>query len=95
MIKNETRLIDLTVGELQQLLGETIKNSKSSLQQSQPEPEDIGPIEMAMEVTFLARQTLYGLICAKKIPFIKRPGSRKLFFSRKALLAWIQEGGSK
>lgn len=90
MIKNETRIIDLTVGQLQQLLGETIKNSASSLQQSQPEQQDLIPIEEAMKITNLAKQTLYGLVYNRKIPFIKREGSRKLCFSRKALLEWIQ-----
>lgn len=92
MINNETRLIDLNVGELQQLLGETIKNSASSLQQSQPEKQDLIPIEDAMKITNLAKQTIYGLVYNRKIPFIKREGSRKLCFSRKALLAWIQNG---
>jgi excisionase family DNA binding protein len=92
MIKNETRLIDLTVGDLQQLLGETIKSSSSTLQQSQPEQQDIIPIEEAMKVTNLARQTIYGLVYNRKIPFIKREGSRKLCFSRKALLVWLQNG---
>lgn len=93
MITNDTRVIDLTVNQLQQLIGETIKNNTSSLQQTQPEQQDIVSIEIGMEITNLARQTIYGLVFNRKIPFIKRPGSRKLLFSRKALLAWIQEGG--
>jgi excisionase family DNA binding protein len=94
MITNDTRLIDLNVGELQQLLGETIKNSTSSLQASQPEQQDLIPIEEAMKITNLAKQTIYGLVYNRRIPFIKREGSRKLCFSRKALLEWIQ-GNSK
>ncbi len=93
MIKNETRIIDLTVIELQQLIGDTLKSNASSLIQSQPEQQDLIPIAEAMKVTNLARQTIYGLVNDRKIPFIKREGSRKLFFSRKALLEWIQGSG--
>ena len=93
MITNDKRVIDLTISELQELLGDTIKNSASSLNQSQPESQDLIPIEECMKITNLARQTIYGLVCERKIPFIKRKGSRKLFFSRKALISWIQGGG--
>ena len=72
MIKNDKRVIDLTISELQELLGEAIKNSTSSLNQSQPELQDLVPIDGAIEITNLARQTIYGLVCERKIPFIKR-----------------------
>lgn len=89
MIKSDTRVIDLTVVELQQLIGDTIKNNSSP--SYLPEQQDLVPIEEAMKITNLARQTLYGKVYDRKIPFIKREGSRKLFFSRKALLEWLQE----
>lgn len=53
--------------------------------------QDIVPIEEAMKITNLARQTLYGKVYDRKIPFIKRPGSRKLLFSKSALIKWLQE----
>lgn len=49
-------------------------------------------IDEAMKITHLARQTIYGHVFEKKIPFNKRPNSKKLFFSRKALQRWMLTG---
>lgn len=58
---------------------------------------DLVDIEDAMKITHLARQTIYCKVSAGTIPYIKRPNSKKLFFSRQALIAWLNEkdGGSK
>ena len=56
------------------------------------DPEDTITIEAAMQITHLARQTIYGHVFEKKIPFFKRPNSKKLFFSRKALQRWMLTG---
>ena len=54
-------------------------------QQEEKEREDeIGGIELAIELTGLAKPTIYGLVSERKIPHSKR--GKKLYFSRKELL---------
>lgn len=50
----------------------------------------IGDISLAEKVTGLARATIYGLICKKKIPHFKK--GKKLFFSKHELINWIKDG---
>ena len=64
-----------------------ILNKLSKLENQDPE---IGDIELAEKTTGYARQTIYQLVCARKIPFIKKGG--KLFFSKMDLIEWLQEG---
>ncbi|MBN8697698.1 MAG: helix-turn-helix domain-containing protein [Bacteroidetes bacterium] len=91
MQNNEKRIIDLSVQELQELIEKTIKNS-SPASQSVPEEQDIISIEMVMKITRLARQTIYQHVHYGAIPFIKRPNSRKLYFSKSAIIAWLKTG---
>jgi len=92
MEENNKRLIDLTVKELRQLIDDTVKNNISTLSFSKVDEGEIIDINEAMKITGYARQTIYQMICARRIPFIKKEGFSKLYFSRKALLAWITEG---
>ena len=55
-----------------------------------PNPDEIGGIALACQVTGLAKSTIYDLVCKKQIPYMKR--GKKLYFSRQELLSWIQEG---
>ena len=64
-----------------------IMNKLSKLENQDPE---IGDIELAEKTTGYARQTIYQLVSARKIPFIKRRG--KLFFSKMDLVEWLIEG---
>ena len=52
-----------------------------------PMGDDMGDINLAMEVTMLKKSTIYSHVFKNKIPFHKRLG--KLYFSRKELLDWI------
>lgn len=63
-------------------------------QQEEKEREDeIGGIELAIEVTGLAKPTIYGLVSERKIPHSKR--GKKLYFSRRELLVWLTNGKRK
>lgn len=63
-------------------------------QQEEKEREDeIGGIELAIELTGLAKPTIYGLVSERKIPHSKR--GKKLYFSRKELLVWLTNGKRK
>ena len=82
------KVSELYVFELEQLV-EDLLSSKIQNIQSQTAIQNIISIEEAMEITHLAKQTIYGLVFEKRIPFIKRPRSKKLFFSRTALNEWM------
>lgn len=63
-------------------------------QQEEKEREDeFGGIELAIELTGLAKPTIYGLVSERKIPHSKR--GKKLYFSRKELLVWLTNGKRK
>lgn len=63
-------------------------------QQEEKEREDeIGGIDLAIELTGLAKPTIYGLVSERKIPHSKR--GKKLYFSRKELLVWLTNGKRK
>lgn len=95
MITSETRVIDLTVAELQNIIGKTVKNNLGSQQAQSPNLPDIGGIELAEEITGWAKATIYTKVHFRTIPFIKKEGTKKLFFSRKELLDWLGSGKKK
>ena len=56
----------------------------------QPERDEIGQMEMAVEVTGLARRTIYKHTHRRTIPH-RRVGGR-LYFRRSELEAWLDNG---
>lgn len=91
--------MDLTVTNL--TLDDITQAVRSELQtffqnqtfSSQPEQDRIGGIELAAELTGLAKPTIYGLVSARQIPHSKR--GKRLYFSRRELLEWLQAGKRK
>ena len=67
-----------------------ILNKLSKLENQDPE---IGDIRLAEKTTGYARQTVYQLVSARRIPFLKKQG--KLFFSKSDLIEWLREGTNK
>jgi len=63
-------------------IGDTPKNS-----------DLIGGIDLAVEITGLARPTIYSLSCKNEIPHFKK--HKKLYFSRTELISWIKSGRRK
>ena len=59
----------------------------------QPEQDEIGGIDLAIEITGLAKATIYGLVSERKIPHSKK--GKKLYFSQKELTDWIEGGKRK
>ncbi|HRA18743.1 MAG TPA: helix-turn-helix domain-containing protein [Flavobacteriales bacterium] len=55
--------------------------------------DDIGGLEMAVEITRLARRTIYKLTHRREIPH-RRVGGR-LYFRREELEQWIDAGRRK
>jgi predicted DNA-binding transcriptional regulator AlpA len=60
---------------------------------SQPDPDQIGGIELALQITGLAKPTIYGLVAQSKIPHMKR--GKLLYFSKRELTDWIKQGRRK
>lgn len=57
--------------------------------------KDIITIKEAALLIELSVQTIYGLVKKKEIPFFRRPGSRKLRFSRSELDIWVKSDRQK
>ena len=70
---------------LTRLVQESIQSRKPAL----PEEATDG-IELAVEVTGLAKGTVYNLVAERKIPHYKR--GKRIYFNRQELLNWIREG---
>ena len=49
---------------------------------------EILSIQQAMELTHLAKQTIYGLVSSKRIPFFKK--GKKLYFKKDEVLEWLE-----
>jgi hypothetical protein len=87
IITKETRLIDITLGDL--LIA--ISNNSPTVPTVPNVPEDeIGGIELAENITKLAKSTIYSKVSSETIPFMKTPESKKLYFSKRDLEEWIK-----
>lgn len=89
--------MDITVTNLTiDDISKAIRNELKSFfeQQEEKEREDeIGGIELAIEVSGLAKPTIYGLVSRREIPHSKR--GKKLYFSRRELKEWLTTGKRK
>jgi len=85
----------LTIPEVRQLFRQELESffAEQTLNAPQPETDQIGGIELACEVTGLARPTIYSLVSQSKIPHMKR--GKLLYFSRQELTDWIRTGRRK
>ena len=87
-------LLQLNEDELRTLILEVLESYSSSEQVStKPEADDIGGIEVAMEVTGLSKATIYSRCSLRTLPHRKK--GKKLYFSRKELEEWIESGRRK
>lgn len=59
----------------------------------QPDFDEIGGIDLAIEITGKAKPTIYGLVHARKIPHSKQ--GKQLYFSRRDLIEWLKSGKRK
>ena len=93
MITNETRVIDLTVCQLQQLIEETVKNNVPSQDFFQPETDELLTVQDCAKFLTLSVQTVYGLIAKGEIPVMKR--SKRCYFSKIDLINYLKQGRKK
>lgn len=88
----EITVTNLTLDDISRAIRSELKSYFE--QQEEKEREDeIGGIELAIEVTRLAKPTIYGLVSERRIPHSKR--GKKLYFSRRELKEWVKEGRRK
>ena len=73
--------------EIRNLLGQVL-NNQNKVQLI--EPDRLGGLELAQEITGLKKNTIYNFVHYNKIPFTKKGG--KLYFSKKELENWIKQG---
>jgi len=75
---------------ISEAVAEALKNSDSL--NSKRNDFDIVGLKEICSLTGYSRHTIYRKTSKHEIPFIKRPGGRKIFFSKKAILDWIMSG---
>lgn len=83
---------NLTIDDITKAIRNELKAYFEDKQEIEREDE-IGGIELAIEVTGLAKPTVYGLVSERKIPHSKR--GKKLYFSRRELIKWLASGKRK
>lgn len=84
----------LSIPEVRQLFREEIENFfKLNPIQQKIDSDEIGGVELAMEITGKAKPTIYSLVSKSAIPCKKR--GKKLYFSRNELTQWILDGKRK
>ncbi|MBG0781251.1 MAG: helix-turn-helix domain-containing protein [Bacteroidales bacterium] len=76
-------------------LNQKLETVLQLLKQQQTEPHNSGKlltIDEAAQFLNLAKPTVYRLVHLRQIPFSKPKGSKKLYFNRPELEAWIKTG---
>jgi len=60
---------------------------------TEPEPDsDLIFMDKLCELTNLKVSTIRTMTCQKRIPYIKPKGTKKLMFSRAAIMEWLATG---
>ena len=59
------------------------------------ETNDLLTIQEAGAYLHLSVPTIYGYVSKSTIPYSKRPGSKRLWFSKQELTEWIKTGRNK
>ncbi len=82
-------LTNLTVEEIARAIIREM-DSYFAAKMEESRRDAFGGIDLAMEITGLAKPTIYGLVSKRKIPHSKR--GKKLYFSKQDLNQWINDG---
>jgi excisionase family DNA binding protein len=83
---------NLTIDDISRAIRDELKAYFDEKEETTREDE-IGGIELAIELTGLAKPTVYSLVSERKIPHAKR--GKKLYFSRRELIEWLTNGKRK
>jgi predicted DNA-binding transcriptional regulator AlpA len=82
----------LSIPEVKQLFREELQQFFAEQKPTQ-QTDEIGGIDLAVEITGKAKPTIYNLVSERKIPHSKR--GKQLYFSKRELLDWISSGKRK
>ncbi len=63
---------------------------KDDLDPQSDQPDKFLTVPEAAQFLGLATQTIYGLICRKEIPCMKR--QKRVYFSKAILIKWLEDG---
>ena len=88
----ELGLEEMISSAIKKSISEAFRNQNQKSKRESTEKK-IGGIELAVELTGLAKQTIYSMTSKGTIPYFKRSGG-KLYFSREKLLTWLEEGNT-
>jgi len=80
---------------LRPIINEAIKEQLRTAQNTQQAPQELPElldIKGASQLLGLSIGSVYQKIFKRTIPHIKRKGVKKIYFSRTALLSWLNEG---
>jgi excisionase family DNA binding protein len=85
----------LSIPEVRQLFRQELESffAEHTFNTAQPETDQIGGIDLACEVTGLAKPTIYRLVAQSKLPHVRR--GKLLYFSRQKLSDWLKQGKHK
>ena len=86
-IDRNTRLVDLTVADLIEIVKECM-TSFMPIDKHLNDEDEIGGYEIAESITGYSRQTLYQLKSAGELPYIGLPGGG-IRFSKRMLMNWL------
>ncbi len=88
-------LTQISDAEIRQLFREELENffAEKKFSDEKGKKEEIGGIDLAIEITGLAKPTIYGLVSERKIPHSKQ--GKRLYFSRQELTDWLKQGKRK
>lgn len=90
-LTKNTRIIDLTLDQLDVLLEEKFSKFQNSVT---PKKDRVGDYDLACEITGYSKQRLYQLVSEEIIPFVKLPSGGVRFFE-KDLLEWFKKYKNK
>lgn len=86
-------LTQLTPPDIRQLLRDELESFFAERLERRDDEDEIGGVDLAMEITGLAKATVYSRASMRTIPHRKQ--GKKLYFSRKELNDWIDAGRRK
>ena len=91
-MNNPFEEIDNRLNNIESLLFD-IKSLLEEQQTNSEQKDKFLTIEQAADFLHLAKQTIYGKVCNREIPFMKQGG--RLYFSKQDLVDYIKDGRKK
>lgn len=89
--------ISLPIEDLQTVIidcvNSCLRNNQAFLASPKPEPDELLTVKGAAEFLSLSVPTIYGLISKGELPVMKR--SKRCYFSKQDLLAYLKQGRKK